>query len=108
MHSNQDPVLPGGEGGRYRLIHRLLWLTFVLALVISLYIPSFAANSVRIIRMEPSGEVSPKTNFVFTFSADVVTKPRIGKLMSNNRIRFKPEVPGKIRWESSRRLKFLP
>jgi uncharacterized protein YfaS (alpha-2-macroglobulin family) len=73
-----------------------------------IYSPVFAANSVSIVKMEPSGEVKPKTNFFFTFSADIVPKSRIGKVMSNNRIRFRPEVPGKIRWESPRRLKFLP
>lgn len=68
----------------------------------------YADNTVRITKMQPSGEVAPKSNFFFTFSADIVSKKRIGKVMSNNRIRFRPAVPGKIRWDSPRKLRFLP
>jgi hypothetical protein len=68
----------------------------------------YADNTVRVTKMQPSGEVAPKSNFFFTFSADIVSKKRIGKVMSNNRIRFRPAVPGKIRWDSPRKLRFLP
>ena len=97
--------LPGRKGFYGSIILALCLLAFILVQNNS---PVFAANTVSIVKMEPNGEVGPKTNFIFTFSADIVPKSRIGKVMSNNRIRVRPEVPGKIRWESPRRLKFLP
>ncbi len=85
-----------------------LSLVSLLCLCFILVTSVFAGNSVRIVKMEPSGEVGPKTNFVFVFSADVAPKSRIGKLTTTKKIRFRPAVPGKIRWETPRRLKFLP
>jgi hypothetical protein len=84
----------------------LLCLLFSTLLLIA--ITSYADNSVRITKMQPNGEVGPKTNFIFTFSADVVSKNRVGKVMNNNRIKFHPAVPGKIRWDSPRKLRYLP
>ncbi len=87
----------------------ILLFSFFLPIFLSLLtITGYANNTVRITKIQPSGEVAPKSNFIFTFSADVVPKNRIGKVMVNNRIRFRPAVPGKIRWDSPRRLRFLP
>ncbi len=81
-------------------------LLITAALILNINIS--ADNSVRITKMEPSGEVEPKSNFTFTFSSDVAPKSRIGKLMVTDKIRFRPAVPGKYRWETPRRLKYLP
>ncbi len=80
----------------------------LLAVIFILNINISADNTVRLVKMEPNGEVGPKSNFTFTFSANVAPKSRIGKLMTTNKIRFRPAVPGKYRWETPRRLKFLP
>ncbi len=86
----------------------LLILCFFAIFLSILSFTGYADNTVRITKMQPSGEVAPKSNFIFTFSTDIVPKSRIGKVMSNNRIRFRPTVPGKIRWDSPRKLRFLP
>jgi uncharacterized protein YfaS (alpha-2-macroglobulin family) len=108
MNSDISLKIPSNLPRRNRFTTPIILITlFMMVLVLSNSL-IFAANSVSIVKMEPSGEVEPKTNFIFTFSTDIVPKSRIGKVMSNNRIRFRPEVPGKIRWETPRRLKFLP
>ncbi len=88
-----------------RVLFMICFFTIFLSIVT---FTGYADNTVRITKMQPSGEVAPKSNFFFTFSADIVPKRRIGKVMSNNRIRFRPAVPGKIRWDSPRKLRFLP
>lgn len=80
----------------------------LIATVFILNINISADNSVRLDKMEPSGEVEPKSNFSFTFSTDIAPKSRIGKLMTTDKITFRPAVPGKYRWETPRRLKYLP
>ncbi|MGE5552202.1 MAG: MG2 domain-containing protein, partial [Bacteroidota bacterium] len=89
----------------------MLWkvsAALVLLLVLILSAHGWADNAVRLVRMDPSGEVSTRTNFTFFFSADVVPKSRVGKLGTTDKIKFNPPVPGKIRWDTTNRLRFFP
>ena len=83
-------------------------LGLIAALAIVLTAAGLADNTVRLVRMDPSGEVATRTNFNFFFSADVVPKSRLGKFMTTDKVRFRPAVPGKIRWETTSRLRYYP
>ena len=90
---------------------RALWgltLGFVLAAFVILASWGFADNAVKLVKMEPSGEVGTKTNFLFTFSGDVIPKSMVGKSMTSDQIKFKPAVPGKICWLDTKRLRYYP
>lgn len=94
--------------GNYRFGALAMICLFFISVVFLFNANISADNTVRLVKMEPSGEIGPKSNFTFTFSANIAPKSRIGKLMTTNKIRFRPAVPGKYRWETPRRLKFLP
>ncbi len=80
----------------------LVFLTIMLVVL-----PQFD-RGVRLIGMEPSGEITSKTNLTFSFSGDMVEKEKVGKTFSGDYIKFSPAVPGKYRWISQRELRFLP
>lgn len=91
------------------ITHRILTGALgVLTLTALITLGTLADNAVRVVKMTPNGEVMTKTNLVFYFSSDVVPKSRVGKLTATNKLRFRPAIPGKIRWETPRRLKFYP
>ncbi|HEX3045297.1 MAG TPA: alpha-2-macroglobulin [Bacillota bacterium] len=80
----------------------------LLALVaINLY-ALFFKPGITLITVNPSGEISPKTNLNFTFSGDLGPVDKIGQTFAGELIRFNPTVPGKYRWISTRELQFLP
>jgi uncharacterized protein YfaS (alpha-2-macroglobulin family) len=68
----------------------------------------FFNRGVTLVGMSPAGEISPKTNLTFTFSADMVAEQEVGTVFRGSLIRFNPEIPGKYRWISRRELEFLP
>ncbi|HEX2954615.1 MAG TPA: Ig-like domain-containing protein, partial [Bacillota bacterium] len=69
---------------------------------------SWAENAIRLVRMEPKGEIKTKTNFTFIFSGNVVPKSQTGQFFTMDKIQFKPTVPGKYRWDNPKTLRFFP
>ena len=67
-----------------------------------------AGGNVRLLGMEPAGEVELHTNLTFTFSEDMVKQEEVGVTLSAEFIKFTPAIPGKYRWVSKRELRFLP
>lgn len=90
--------------------NRKLFLAVLVVLLLALAVTTkgMADSTVRLLRMEPGGEVPTKTNLLFIFSSNVVPKSRVGKYMTSDQIKIRPEVPGKIRWETPSRLRFYP
>lgn len=90
--------------------NRKIFVVALTVLLIGVAVSSkgLADNTVRLVRMEPGREVPTKSNLLFIFSSDVVPKSRVGKYMTSNQIKFVPEVPGKIQWETPSRLRFYP
>jgi uncharacterized protein YfaS (alpha-2-macroglobulin family) len=81
----------------------------ILILLIGFVIYSLFFNrGITLVSMSPSGEISPKTNLTFTFSANMVPEQEVGKVFRGSLIRFNPEIPGRYRWTSRRELEFLP
>jgi uncharacterized protein YfaS (alpha-2-macroglobulin family) len=67
-----------------------------------------AGGNVRLLGMEPAGEVEPHTNLTFTFSEDMVKEEEVGVTLSTEFVKFTPAIPGKYRWVTKRELRFLP
>ena len=67
-----------------------------------------AGGNVRLLEMEPSGEVNLHTNLTFTFSEDMVKQEEVGATLSTELIKFTPAIAGKYRWVTKRELRFLP
>lgn len=82
-------------------------LILILALGFGVY-TLFLNRGITLVSMNPSGEISPKTNLTFTFSANMVPEEEVGTVFRGSLIRFKPEIPGRYRWISRRELEFLP
>lgn len=80
----------------------------VLTLILCFSMTGSADNTVRLVGMEPRGEVGTETNLVFIFSDDVVPKSRVGQEYVTDQVQFRPQIPGKVRWETTRRLQYLP
>lgn len=83
-------------------------MTAFLLLAAFLALKGSAGNTVRLVNMDPKGEVPTRTNFLFIFSSDVVPKSQVGKMTTTGLIRFRPAVPGKIRWETTSRVRYFP
>ena len=63
-----------------RRAFRRVSLGLAVVLAVFLVAAGLADNTVRLVRMDPSGEVPTRTNFNFFFSADVVPKGAVGNL----------------------------
>ncbi|MGE5598549.1 MAG: Ig-like domain-containing protein, partial [Bacteroidota bacterium] len=97
-----------GRGSARRTVFWRYSAALAVILAAGLSIRGWADNAVRLVRMEPGGEVPTRTNFTFFFSADVVPKSQVGKLATTDKIRFRPSVPGRIRWDTTTRLRYFP
>lgn len=71
-------------------------------------IASIFDRGIKLISMNPSGEIGVKSNLSFVFSGDVVENEDVGTTTNEELIKFTPAVPGRFRWISRRELKFLP
>ncbi|NLY74182.1 MAG: alpha-2-macroglobulin family protein [Firmicutes bacterium] len=80
----------------------------LLAFFIITGITTIFDRGIKLVSMNPSGEISIKTNLNFIFSADVVTDEEVGITTTEELIKFTPAVPGRFRWVSRRELRFLP
>jgi uncharacterized protein YfaS (alpha-2-macroglobulin family) len=87
-----------------------IYLGGLLLVVITGFIlyATFFNRGITLIGMDPPGEISPKTNLTFTFSADIAQSKDVGATFQGDLIRFNPPVPGRYRWISRRELRFLP
>jgi uncharacterized protein YfaS (alpha-2-macroglobulin family) len=65
-------------------------------------------NGVRVKSTNFDGEIQPKQNLNFAFSADLVPDSIIGKWDTTQYIHFKPEVKGNFKWISRNELVFSP
>lgn len=89
-------------------------LIFIIAGVMLLFILVVAIatpmmdRGIRLVSMEPSGEINIKTNLTFSFSADVIDQKEVGMTLNEELIKFSPKMPGRFRWISRRELRFLP
>ncbi|MCL6613616.1 MAG: Ig-like domain-containing protein, partial [Firmicutes bacterium] len=113
--SVRDGKSPGGVFSRLKAFGhhlsknpRLGIPALALALALLYAVVGITNNPLRIVKMEPEGEIGVTSNLTFYFSKDVVSKEELGQLMVSDKIRFDPPVPGKIRWEDQKTLKFFP
>ena len=113
--SVRDGKCPGGVFARlkafgYHLAKnpRLGIPVLVLVLALLYAVVGITNNPLRIVKIEPEGEIGVRSNLTFYFSKDVVSKEEVGQLMVSDKIIFDPPVPGKIRWEDQKTLKFFP
>ncbi|NLG83749.1 MAG: hypothetical protein GX493_03870 [Firmicutes bacterium] len=81
-------------------------LVLVLALLYA--VVGITNNPLRLVKMEPEGEIGVKSNLTFYFSRPVVSEEEVGRLAVSEKIVFDPPLPGKIRWEDQKTLKFFP
>lgn len=79
-----------------------------LALFLIVGISTSLDRGIKLVSMNPSGEISIKSNLSFVFSGDVITEQDVGTTIVEELIKFTPAVPGRFRWISRRELKFLP
>ena len=63
---------------------------------------------VKVVAVQPLGEVDRRTNLTFEFSRDMVDDQAIGGLRDTVAVRFDPEIHGRFKWISRRRLRFFP
>ena len=63
---------------------------------------------VKVTSVQPLGEVDRRTNITFEFSRDMVGDRIVGEPLDTVAVRFAPEIPGRLKWISRRRLRFLP
>lgn len=87
-----------------RIVYGILFMVIACC---SLWILN-AGGTVRLLGMEPAGEVELHTNLTFTFSEDMVKKEEVGVTLSTELVKFTPVIPGKFRWVTKRELRFLP
>ena len=81
----------------------------LLILLVGFILYSVIFNSgVRLISVDPSGEISPKSNLTFTFSVNMVPASKVGVTFQGDLVRFSPPIHGRYRWTSRRELCFLP
>jgi hypothetical protein len=80
----------------------------ILAIFLVNGIATIFDRGIKLISMNPSGEIGVKSNLSFVFSADVVENEAVGTTTGDELIKFSPAVPGRFRWISRRELKFLP
>ncbi|HOL09301.1 MAG TPA: alpha-2-macroglobulin [Bacillota bacterium] len=81
---------------------------FLLVFIIYATVSSISDRGIKLVTIEPSGEISVKTNLNFIFSADVVEQNDVGINIDRELVKFKPSIPGRFRWISKRELRFLP
>jgi alpha-2-macroglobulin len=89
------------------LLLSIIGVLILLVLIFNL-VSGLFDRGIKLIAMDPSGEISIKTNLNFTFSGDVVENKDVGVTISGDLIKFNPPVPGRYRWLSRRELRFLP
>jgi len=63
---------------------------------------------VKIVSVQPLGEVDRRTNLTFEFSRDIVDDRTVGEPLDTVAVRFDPELPGRFKWIARRRLRFFP
>ena len=81
-----------------RIVYGILFMVIACC---SLWILN-AGGTVRLLGMEPAGEVELHTNLTFTFSEDMVKKEEVGVTLSTELVKFTPVIPGKFRWVTKR------
>lgn len=57
----------------------------------------------------PTGEVTSRTNFTLEFSSDVIDKEKVNTILppKDTPIRFSPEISGRFKWLSTKKLRFF-
>lgn len=63
---------------------------------------------VKVVSVQPLGEVSRKINLTFEFSQNMVKEQMVDQPLDTVAMRFEPQIPGRFKWLSPRTLRFFP
>jgi alpha-2-macroglobulin len=85
-----------------------LRLASALAIVLSLLSGCGASNTVEVLSFTPEGESPLLTTIEVEFSRDLAPPEAQQQWLSDEFIRFSPEIRGRFKWTSARRLIFSP
>jgi len=88
------------------LLGGIILIVILLAVFRTIYYQG--KTGIQIVSVDPLGEVSPKTNFTIEFSHDMIPPEQVDQTVDSLAVLFKPAIPGRFKWISSRRLRFYP
>jgi uncharacterized protein YfaS (alpha-2-macroglobulin family) len=83
-------------------------ISLLLLALVGYGVAAFLDHGVKLVAFDPDRDIDTKTNLTFTFTADAVEEKAVGVTVTEQLVKFTPEVPGRFRWSSRRELQFLP
>jgi uncharacterized protein YfaS (alpha-2-macroglobulin family) len=83
-------------------------ISLLLLALVGYGVATFLDSGIKLVALNPDRDFNPKTNLTFTFTADAVEETAIGVTVTEQLVKFTPEIPGRFRWVSRRELQFLP